>query len=148
VKDDGQSFTDAPDVVRAAGGIVVRAGDSGGWEVAVIHRPDRLDWTLPKGKIEIGESPTQCAVREVAEETGYHCELGRFVGEVEYTDRHDRVKVVSYWLMQPVYGAFQPTQEVDDLLWLPLGDARRLLTYPHDRELLQSVIVQTAATTD
>jgi 8-oxo-dGTP diphosphatase len=148
MKDDGPSLTHDPEVVRAAGGIVVRAGDSGGWEVAVIHRPDRLDWTFPKGKIEIGESPTQCAIREVAEETGYQCDLGRFVGEVEYLDRRDRVKVVSYWLMQPGDGAFQPTQEVDDLRWLPLADAERLLTYPHDRELLQSVIVQTATTSD
>ncbi len=145
---EGPSFTDDPGVVRAAGGIVVRAGDSGGWEVAVVHRPERLDWTLPKGKIEVGESPTQCAIREVAEETGYHCDLGRFVGEVEYVDRHGRVKVVSYWLMQPVDGEFQPNEEVDDLRWLPLADAVRLLTYPHDRELLRSVIVQTATTTD
>jgi len=147
VNDEGPSFSD-PGVVRAAGGIVLRAGDSGGWEVGVVHRPDRLDWTLPKGKIEVGESPTQCAIREVAEETGYHCDLGRFVGEVEYVDRHGRVKVVSYWLMQPVDGEFQPNEEVDDLRWLPLADAMRLLTYPHDCELLRSVIVQTATPTD
>ena len=130
---------DDRDVVRAAGGIVVRAGDSGGWEVAVVHRPEHLDWTLPKGKVEIGESPTECALREVREETGYGCHLGRFVGEVEYLDRRGRVKVVSYWLMQPVDGAFEPTPEVDELRWPSLGDAGRLLSYSHDRDLLESV---------
>jgi len=143
VNGEGPRSADDPEVVRAAGGIVVRAGESGGWEVGVVHRPDRLDWTLPKGKIEMGESPTECAIREVAEETGYRCDLGRFVGEVEYVDRRGRRKIVSYWLMQPADGAFLPTQEVDELRWLPLADARRLLTYPHDRDLLQSVIDQT-----
>src|ERR1035438_7960064 len=81
-------------VVHAAGGIVLRAGDSGGWEVAVVHRPEHLDWTLPKGKLEIDETPIECALREVREETGYSCHLGRFVGQVEYTDRRGRVKVV------------------------------------------------------
>ena len=126
-------------VVQAAGGIVLRAGAAGGWEVAVVHRPEHLDWTLPKGKLEIGESPVECALREVREETGYNCHLGRFVGQVEYIDRRGRVKVVSYWLMQPADGAFTPNAEVDELRWLPLGDAVSLLSYSHDRELLESV---------
>jgi 8-oxo-dGTP diphosphatase len=130
---------DVHDVVRAGGGIVLHAGESGGWEVAVIHRPEHLDWTLPKGKVEVGEGPTECALREVKEETGYDCQLGRFVGEVEYLDRRGRVKVVSYWLMQPVDGAFEPTAEVDELRWLPLADALQLLSYSHDRDLLESV---------
>ena len=125
--------------VRAAGGIVLRAGDTGGCDVAVVHRPEHLDWTLPKGKVEPGESLEECALREVREETGYECLLGRFVGEVEYVDRRDRRKIVSYWLMQPVAGAFGPTTEVDELAWLPLAEAGRLLTYAHDCELLGSV---------
>jgi 8-oxo-dGTP diphosphatase len=132
-------------VVRAAGGVVLRAGDSGGWEVAVVHRPEHLDWTLPKGKLEPGEHPTEAALREVLEETGYQCHLGRFVGEVEYLDRRGRVKIVSYWLMQPVRGAFEPSAEVDELRWLLVADAVELLSYPHDRELLESV--QTPLTT-
>jgi 8-oxo-dGTP pyrophosphatase MutT (NUDIX family) len=142
---------DGPDhqvVVRAAGGIVLRAGDSGGWEVAVVHRPEHLDWTLPKGKIEPGENVTECALREVAEETGYRCHLGRFVGEVEYLDRRGRVKVVSYWLMQPIDGGFEPTPEVDELRWLPLETAAALLDYPHDRELLESVNIPFASASE
>jgi 8-oxo-dGTP diphosphatase len=130
---------DGRDVVHAAGGIVLRAGDSGGWEVAVVHRPEHLDWTLPKGKLEADESATQCALREVLEETGFVCHLGRFVGQVEYADRRGRPKVVSYWLMQPVAGAFQPTAEVDELRWPSLADAVALLSYSHDRDLLESV---------
>lgn len=131
--------SDEPDVVRAAGGILVRAAAGGGWETALVHRPDRADWTLPKGKLDPGESPEQGALREVHEETGYRCLLGRFVGQVEYQDRRGHPKIVSYWLMQPVDGGFRPSDEVDELRWLPLGDAAHLLSYPHDRELLDSV---------
>jgi 8-oxo-dGTP diphosphatase len=126
-------------VVQAAGGIVLRAGESGGWEVAVVHRPEHLDWTLPKGKLEVDESPTECALREVLEETGYNCHLGRFAGQVEYLDRRGRPKVVSYWLMQPVDGSFEPTTEVDQLVWPSLADAAGLLSYSHDRDLLESI---------
>lgn len=134
--------------MRAAGGIVLRAGDSGGWEVALVHRPEHLDWTLPKGKLEAGEALADCALREVREETGYRCQLGRFVGEVEYLDRHGRVKVVSYWLMQTVDGSFQPNAEVDELRWLHLAEAVGLLSYAHDAELLASVQVPLTKTSD
>ena len=148
MKDPSTVRPEDGDVVRAAGGILLRAGDSGGWQVAVIHRPERLDWTLPKGKIEVGETATECALREAREETGYRCHLGRFVGEVEYNDHRGRVKVVSYWLMQPVEGTFTPTPEVDELRWLPIGDAVRLLSYGHDRELLESVNVPLTKATE
>ena len=104
-----------------------------------MHRPLHLDWTLPKGKLEPGEAPTEAALREVLEETGYRCELGRFVGEVEYLDRRERLKVVSYWLMQPVEGNFRVNAEVDELVWAPLARAAVLLSYSHDIELLASV---------
>jgi 8-oxo-dGTP pyrophosphatase MutT (NUDIX family) len=137
-----------PPVVRAAGGIVLRAAVGGGWEVAVVHRPVASDWTLPKGKVDPGETATACALREVLEETGCVCELGRFAGEVEYLDRRNRPKVVSYWLMQPIDGEFSPNDEVDELRWLPIGEAARLLSYDHDRELLVSVTSPIAASSE
>jgi 8-oxo-dGTP diphosphatase len=145
---DHAPFLDEEGVVRAAGGIVVRARDSGGWEVAVVHRPEHLDWTLPKGKLEPDETLSECALREVLEETGQTCHLGRFVGEVEYIDRKGRTKVVSYWLMQPVAGSFEPSPEVDELRWLPLADASEILTYDHDRELLESTNISPATSTE
>jgi 8-oxo-dGTP diphosphatase len=111
-------------------------------EVALVHRPDRDDWSLPKGKVDKGESFEQCALREVAEETGYQCVLGTFAGTVEYVDGKGRPKVVAYWVMGPADGVtfFDPpapaTDEVDELRWLGLTVASRALSYRHDRELL------------
>jgi 8-oxo-dGTP diphosphatase len=126
-------------VIRAGGGIVLRAGRRGGWEVALIHRPTQDDWTLPKGKLEPDETIEECALREVLEETGWRCELGRFVGEIDYRDARDRPKVVEYWLMQPVEGSFEPSNEVDEMEWLDVDEAVSRLSYRRDRDLLASV---------
>ena len=126
------------DMVHAAGGVVLLGSDAGP-VVAVVHRPHRFDWTLPKGKAEPGEPLADCALREVEEETGLSCDLGLFVGRTRYRDRKDRLKVVSYWLMTPVAGDFSPNDEVDELRWLQFDDAHRLLTYDRDRELLATL---------
>ena len=124
-------------VMRAAGGVVVRKSRSGQREIAVIHRPEYDDWTLPKGKVEPDETPEDCALREVREETGLRCELLRPLGCTAYVDRRGRDKLACYWIMEPRGGRFKATAEVDRLLWLSLRDAVKRLTYGHDRLLVQ-----------
>ena len=102
----------------------------------MVHRPGRADWSFPKGKLEADESFEECALREVLEETGLQCRLGRFIGHTEYRDRKDRPKVVAYWVMEPVAGSFMVNEEVDELRWVDLGTAEQLLSYDRDRELL------------
>jgi 8-oxo-dGTP pyrophosphatase MutT (NUDIX family) len=127
----------AGDLVLAAGGIVLRQAKGGRWEVAVVHRPSpRDDWSLPKGKLDPGETLEACALREVEEETGLECRILEVVGTTEYVDRRGRPKEVTYWLMDVVAGRFAPNEEVDELRWLELDMARRALTYDHDRRLL------------
>lgn len=121
--------------VRAGGGVVVRAGE-GGIEVAVVHRPRYDDWSLPKGKLEAGESFEDGALREVEEETGFRCELGDELSPVSYRDRKGRRKLVRYWAMSRIDGEFAPNEEVDELEWLSPAAAARRLDYEHDRKLL------------
>ena len=123
-------------LVQAAGGMIVRRTSEGLVQVALVHRPVRGDWSFPKGKREPGESLEECAIREVAEETGFTCVLGPFVGHTEDRDRKDRAKVVAYWVMEARSGRFAPGDEVDELRWADLSGAGQLLTYPRDRELL------------
>jgi 8-oxo-dGTP pyrophosphatase MutT (NUDIX family) len=125
----------APEVV-AAGGIVVRTGETGP-EVLVVHRPRYDDWSFPKGKQDPGETDEQTALREVAEETGLACRLGPYLGEVHYHDHKRRPKIVHYWRMEIVSEApFEADDEVDRLLWCGTGEAATLLSYDHDRALL------------
>jgi 8-oxo-dGTP pyrophosphatase MutT (NUDIX family) len=129
------------DTVRAAGGVVRRNGRHGRTEFAVIHRPKYDDWTLPKGKLDPGETEPEAARREVEEETGIRCRLDREIGSVGYVDSQGRDKTVRYWLMIPESGdtePFTPTSEVDELRWLDFESAMRLLSYDRDREILRA----------
>jgi 8-oxo-(d)GTP phosphatase len=124
------------DLVRAAGGLVVRTID-GARVIALVHRPRYDDWTFPKGKLHAGETDEETALREVAEETGLRCTLVRDLGTVRYRDRDDRPKVVRYWVMEGVgEDVFVPNTEVDELRWLSEADASGLLSYDPDRDLL------------
>ena len=104
-----------------------------------MHRPGYRDWTLPKGKVESGESDEECALREVAEETGFDCLLGPGLGESRYRDRRGREKGVRYWAMTARDGAFQPNSEVDEVRWVTLPSAGRQLSYPGDRAILDAI---------
>lgn len=125
-------------MVRAAGGIVSRRDDAGALEVLLVHRPRYDDWTLPKGKRLGGETDEECALREVEEETGLRCELGRELRASHYRDKRGRPKTVRYWAMRPLSGEFRPHDEVDDARWLPLRDAEARLDYGRDREILRA----------
>lgn len=129
------SMPERPELVRAAGGVLWRRGDAG-VEVLVVHRPRYDDWSFPKGKCEPGESFLDTALREVSEETGLQAVVGRPLPEVSYVDRLGRPKVVRYWSMSVGSGRFEPNDEVDEIAWLPLGDARGRLSYPRDAVLL------------
>lgn len=123
-------------VVRAAGGLVWRRG-AGGPELVLVHRPAYDDWSFPKGKLHEGESEIEAALREVEEEIGVRCAVGRELGSISYVDGKGRPKTVRYWEMSLAEGdTLQPANEVDEARWTSVAMARQMLTYEHDRRLL------------
>ncbi|WP_372448879.1 NUDIX hydrolase [Saccharopolyspora endophytica] len=132
---------EVPALVRAAGAVLWRPGDQGP-EVALVHRPRYDDWSLPKGKLDPGELPAQAAVREVAEETGFSSALGRPLAQVRYAvptrSGESAPKIVDYFSARLRAGEFTPNDEVDELRWLPLEQARAELSYPHDARVLDA----------
>lgn len=106
----------------------------------LVHRPAYDDWTFPKGKADPGESDEACAVREVEEETGLRCLLGRELPSTTYVDAKGRPKEVRYWVMEVAGGALRFEHEVDEARWLPASEAAELLTYERDIAVLREAI--------
>ena len=129
----------AEEQIEAAGVVLVRHGAHGP-EVAVVHRPHREDWSLPKGKLAAGERHDVAAVRETFEETGVRCVLGPSLGQRRY-QVEGFPKRVRYWratVLDTV--AREPDAEVDEVRWLRRKAAKALLTYEDDRALVDDAL--------
>jgi 8-oxo-dGTP diphosphatase len=127
--------------VKAAGGVPIRDG-----LVLLVHRPKYDDWTLPKGKLDPGESFEDAALREVEEETSLTCRLGSELSATHYRDNKDRPKIVRYWVMEVEDEVpFEPNDEVDELRWLEPEEAEAKLTYERDRALVGEALSASGA---
>ena len=133
--------------ILAAGAVVTREHPTRGTEVVLIHRKRYDDWTLPKGKLEAGESLPACAVREVQEETGVTIRLGAPLDQLTYDTGKAGLKRVDWWSGVVVSSTRRaPDAEVDVVSWLPLKAALSRLTFDHDRFLVQQRMEQPVTT--
>jgi 8-oxo-dGTP diphosphatase len=124
--------------IEAAGGVLWRHGADGRVEVCLVHRPKYDDWTLPKGKLTVGEHPLVGAVREALEETGCQSRPGRPLGQLRYL-HEGKPKRVRYWALQLVSaGDFTPGAEIDELRWLALSEAASGLRPGFDAGILEA----------
>lgn len=124
-------------IIQAAGGLVWRTSPNGR-EIAVIYRGRYEDWTLPKGKLNPGENWQEAAVREVKEETGCDVKLESFAGEVNYEVK-GVPKIVLFWNMASIGECrFEPSEEVNQVVWLTVQKALERLDYAGERELLRT----------
>ncbi len=129
----------------SAGGIVVRPGTSGDWDVLLIATHEGGRWSLPKGHVEPNESPEEAALREVREETGVEAEILAPVDTIDYWYRwkcpegtvliHKRV---TFYLMRYKRGDVRHHGwEVDEARWFPFEEAKAKVSYDDERRLLQ-----------
>ncbi len=131
--------------IEAAGCVPWRRDPgSGAIEIAVVHRAMRQDWSLPKGKLDHGESWPAAAVREVEEETGIRVTLGPPLPALSYSVE-GIPKEVRYWAaaVQPERAKsarFTPNQEIDEVRWIRASDAPLLLSYPQDCEVVRALV--------
>jgi 8-oxo-dGTP pyrophosphatase MutT (NUDIX family)/phosphohistidine phosphatase SixA len=133
--------------ILAGGAVVIRPNPGRGAEVLIIHRKRYDDWTLPKGKVDPGETLPECAVREVREETGVTIRLGVPLDTIEYDVDQTGPKKVDYWSGIVLSSASRPPDdEVDMVSWLPARAALARLTYAHDHFLVQQSLEQPPTT--
>jgi 8-oxo-dGTP pyrophosphatase MutT (NUDIX family) len=136
----------APDpIVRAAGGAVWRRAGDGNVEVVLVHRPRYDDWSLPKGKVDPGETDEQAALREVREEASLDARIGAELPTTTYLDRSGKQKRVRYWAMTVAGGDPAGDNEVDEAIWVPLLEARARLSYSRDTIVLDALADETGA---
>jgi len=123
-------------LIQAAGAVLWRKSDISQLEIAVIHRPRYDDWSLPKGKVESGESHISAGYREIQEETGYESTFGPEIGTVVYK-LEGAPKEVRYWAAAATIKTGTPNpQEVDEVLWLAPKKAKEKLTNKDDRAIV------------
>lgn len=125
-------------VVRAAGVVPWRLR-RGRLEVALVHRAAYDDWSWAKGKLDRGEDWAVAAVRETFEETGMRVRLGLPLPGAEYPVGAG-IKQVRYWAGTRIGGHGLLEHEIDDIRWLTPAKARKLLTYPRDRDQVEAVV--------
>ncbi|MFI1913225.1 NUDIX domain-containing protein [Nocardia sp. NPDC020380] len=127
--------------ILAAGAVLWRPGPDGEPEMALVHRPKYDDWSLPKGKLDPGETPVVAAAREVTEETGLNSRLGRYLGHVTYpVTGHRKLKRVDYWAARVLDGEFESNPEVDVLDWQTPRGVMDAVSYPMDRTIIRNFL--------
>ncbi|MEU1970717.1 NUDIX hydrolase [Microbacterium sp. NPDC019599] len=130
--------------VYAAGGVLWRLVD-GKLAVLLIHRTAYRDITLPKGKVDPGETLAETAAREIFEETGIRVSLGVPVGVSRYRMPNKRQKIVHYWSAEATdaairASAFVPNREIAAIEWVSPKKALKRLSYPVDVEILENFL--------
>ncbi|MSS85361.1 NUDIX hydrolase [Actinomycetaceae bacterium WB03_NA08] len=133
----------------SAGGVCVRI-DEGIAYVAVIARRNRsgsIEWCLPKGHIEAGETAIAAAEREVAEEAGVTGRAIRHLCSIDYWFSSPRTRIhktVHHYLLEYLHGEvtaeLDPDHEAEDAAWIPLKEARHILAYPNERRVIETAL--------
>ena len=107
--------------------------------VLLVRSSDGRHWVLPKGHIETGERPEDCAVREVREEAGVVCEPVEELGVDAYSlarrKRGTREVRALYFLMH--YLGEAPADEDRPLRWTPWAEAAVMIEFPGSRALVE-----------
>lgn len=130
------------DPILAAGAVCWKTTRKGKLRLLVVHRTQHKDTSLPKGKLDPGETLPETAVREIAEETGLIVGLGPPLGVVEYRLSNGRDKKVYYWAAEAAPEAianstFTSNDEIEQLTWMSVKKVRARLSYPHDVDIVE-----------
>lgn len=128
----------------SAGGVVVDVRDRQAYLALIArhNRAGRVEWCLPKGHVEAGETLVQTAEREVEEETGIRGRALVTLGVIDYwfSIPGFRIhKMVHHYLLEALGGEISiegdPDHEAIDARWCRLDRAYELLTFPNERRI-------------
>ncbi len=128
--------------VLAAGAVCWKVTPKGKLKILVVHRTQHRDVSLPKGKVDPGETLPETAVREIAEETGLDhrprtAARRRRVPAAERS-RQGRLLLVGGGVAarRSANSTFVSNDEIESLTWMTLDKVRARLSYPHDVDIV------------
>lgn len=130
----------SPEAETSYGGVVVRGQEV----VVIVPRGRRRVLGLPKGGAMPGERPEDTVAREVREETGITATVGERLGQVDYGYRRGGrpvAKTVHFYLCRFTAGdTADHDHEVEEARWMRLAEARRRLSYPGERAMIERAL--------
>ena len=132
---DGGTFHKAAEE-KSCGAVIWRG--TPGEHQYLLARHNGGHWSFPKGHVEGEETEIQTAQREILEETGLQAEIDtNFRQVVTYYPKAGVIKDVIFFIAKPV-GGTQHAQEAEiaDLGWFSFSEARPLVTFATDEEVL------------
>ena len=122
-------------------GVVVYRVDHGEIQI-LLEFMNQGHISLPKGHIEAGETPEECAKREIKEETDLDCAIDTsFSHTISYSPVKGVKKDVTFFLATPLSNHIKPQiEEVTKIVWVSYYRALDLLTHRSDKEVLRDAI--------
>jgi 8-oxo-dGTP diphosphatase len=98
--------------------------------ILLLRRKDNERWTMPGGALDFGESMTDCAIREVREETGLQIRITSLIGTytdphilIAYSDGEVRQEFTLVYAAEIESGELKVDQESKEAAWVPLSSA-------------------------
>ena len=110
-------LSDLP-IFNAAGGVVLRNNN-------LLFIKKKMNWEFPKGKLDAGETFSQCAIRETSEETGLkenYLEIIKFIGTTNYI------------LLIP-----DTKEDISDCRWIPIKDINKISIRDHMVDFVREI---------
>ena len=126
---DGREYPSVPRV--GVGAVVLDAG-----RVLLVRRgkpPLAGKWSLPGGMLELGETTTEAARREVAEECGLQIRVGELAGILDRVVRDAEGRIRYHWVLVDYVatvesGELCAASDADEAQWVEVDEVARLET--------------------
>lgn len=99
-------------------------------------------WIAVGGKKEPGETIEECAVREVFEETGLHCEQLEYQGLVHFEYQDNEPEDIYVYTCSHYHGSLHETDE-GTLRWIDENELMNLELWEGDRIFLKKMLDHT-----
>ena len=135
-------LSDLP-IFNAAGGVVLRNNN-------LLFIKKKMNWEFPKGKLDVGETFSQCAIRETSEETGLkenYLEIIQFIGTTNYIKEYDGIsynKFIHWYQMSYSannYDLLIPDtkEEISDCRWISIKDINKISIRDHMVDFVKEI---------